>query len=138
MGKEILENYYKGIYDIVQTEVNSINSLFLHQGVKGEGNENVLRDLLIKFLPKRFGIDTGIIIDKDGNPSKQIDIIIYDNYNNPRILGLTSVKMFPVDIVYAVIEVKTQLTKQQSVKAIENIKSVRKLNIIKETYFYNT
>lgn len=134
MGKEILENYYKGIYDRVQTEVNSINSLFLHQGVKGEGNENVLRNLLKKFIPKRYGVDTGIIIDKDGNSSKQVDIIIYDNYNYPEILGLTSVKMFPVDFVYATIEVKSKLTKIESNKSIRNIESVRKLNIVDEKF----
>lgn len=131
---DILEQYYKGILLSLKSEVDLINQIFYHQGIKGEGNENVLRDLLIKFIPKKYGVSSGIVIDSKGNQSKQCDIIIYDNWNYPEILSLTSVKLFPVEFVYAVIEVKTTLTKEESLIAIENIKSVKNLYLSEDRF----
>ena len=76
----IIEQYYRGITQQLRSEVDFINSLFQHQGVKGEGNEEILRDLLRRFIPKRYGVGTGIVIDRHGNQSRQSDIIIYDNH----------------------------------------------------------
>jgi hypothetical protein len=63
---DIISQYYQGIVQQLRSEVDSINSLFQHQGVKGSGNESVLRELLTKFIPKRFGIGTGVVIDRNG------------------------------------------------------------------------
>jgi len=134
MGKDVIRKYYQGIMDQIQNEVDLINSNFHHNGLKGEGNEVKIRKIIKKFIPERYGVDTGVVIDRDGNQSKQCDIIIYDKFNHPQLLGLSSVKMFPVDLVYAVIEVKTTLDKTSSTKSIENIKSVKSLNYIKENF----
>lgn len=126
--------YYRGIVQQLRAEVDSINSLFKHQGIKGNGNETALRDLLTKFIPKRYGIGTGIVIDRHGNQSRQCDIIIYDKQLYPSILSLTSVHFFPVDIVYAVIEVKTTLKSDSAKEARENIASVRLLDFVKDHF----
>jgi hypothetical protein len=130
----ILNSYYRGIFQQLQSEVNFINSIFTHQGIKGEGNEIILRDLIKKFIPKKYGVGTGIVVDKNGKQSKQIDIIIYDQDHYPSILSLASVHLFPVDIVYAVIEVKTSLDSKSADQAIKNIASVRSLEIVRGKY----
>ncbi|MFN7098267.1 MAG: DUF6602 domain-containing protein, partial [Gammaproteobacteria bacterium] len=61
--KNILEQYYNGICQQLRAEVDFISSIFHHQGLKGEGNENILRDLIKRFIPKKFGVGTGIVID---------------------------------------------------------------------------
>ncbi len=127
----ILQQYYEGITRQLRSEVDFINSLFEHQGVKGEGNEVALRELLVKFIPKRYGIGTGIVIDQHGQPSRQCDIVIYDTFLYPSLLSLTSVHLFPVDLVYATVEVKTTLNSQTTKEALENIASVRGLDFIK-------
>jgi hypothetical protein len=134
MGKDVIKKYYQGIMDQIQIEVDLINSNFNHNGLKGEGNENIIKEIIKKSIPAKYGVDTGIVIDKDGNQSKQCDIIIYDKFSHPQLLGLSSVKMFPVDIVYAVIEVKTTLDKTAAIKSIENINSVWNLNYITEAF----
>ncbi len=48
----ILDAYYNGIMLQLQSEVKFINSLFNHQGLKGLGNETIIKDLLIKFTLK--------------------------------------------------------------------------------------
>lgn len=125
-----LRQYYSGITRQLRSEVDFINSLFEHQGIKGEGNELALRDLLVKFIPKQYGVGTGVVVDREGNISRQSDIIIYETQLYPSLLSMSSVHMFPVDLVYATIEIKTTLTAQTSKDAIQNIASVRRLNYI--------
>lgn len=131
---DIIEQYYRGITQRLRSEVDFINSLFHHQGVKGTGNEMVLRDLLTRFIPKRYNVGTGVVIDRHGNQSRQCDIVIYDTFLYPSLLSLASVHLFPVDITYAVIEVKTTLTSESAKEARENIASVRSLDIVPEKF----
>ena len=42
----IIASYYQGILQQIRSEVDLINSLFQHQGIKGEGNEAILRELI--------------------------------------------------------------------------------------------
>lgn len=130
----VLNQYYQGITQQLRSEVDFINSLFEHQGVKGAGNENALRNLITKFIPKRYGVGTGVVIDQYGHPSRQCDIVIYDTFLYPSLLSLTSVHLFPVDLVYATIEVKTTLNSQSAKEAIENIASVRSLDFVKMAF----
>jgi len=132
--KTILTQYYQGIARQLRSEVDFINTLFEHQGIKGQGNEAALRELLVKFIPKRFGIGTGVVIDHHGNSSRQIDIVVFDLFLYPSLLALTSVHLFPVDIVYATIEVKTNLNSQSVKEALDNVSSVRSLDYIKAEF----
>jgi hypothetical protein len=134
MEQNILSQYYKGILGQLNSEVQLINRLFKHNGVKGDGNETAIRDLIIKFLPKKYAVGSGIVIDRNGNQSRQCDIIIYDNHNYPELLSMSTCKFYPVDLVYAVIEVKTSLDSEKSKIAIQNIDSVLKLDIIEESF----
>lgn len=134
MSKDVLSEYYKGIHGKIASEVLHINSTFEHQGLKGSGNEEVIKKLLLQFIPKKYGVSSGIVIDKSGNQSKQCDIIIYDRHNYPELLSMSDSKMFPVDIVYAVIEVKTKLDSDKSKIALENVDSVLNLDFIKERF----
>jgi hypothetical protein len=93
-----------------------------------------LRDLITRFIPKRYGIGTGVVIDRHGHPSRQCDIVIYDTFLYPSLLSLTSVHLFPVDIVYAVIEVKTTLSSGTAREALENIASVKRLDFLKTDF----
>lgn len=130
----IIEQYYRGIVQQLQAEVSSINNLFGHQGVKGEGNESVLRDLLTRFIPKKYSVGTGIVIDRTGKQSRQCDIVIYDTHQYPSLLSLSSTHLFPVDIVYATIEVKTTLDTDESQKALTNVASVKALSMVNEQF----
>jgi hypothetical protein len=122
-----LEQYYRGITQRLRAEVDFINALFRHPGVKGEGNEKVLRDFLTKFIPKQYGIDTGIVIDRDGNSSGQCDVVIYDDLSYPAFFFLTASHFFPIDTVRVVIEVKTTIDSSKAKEACKSIAAVRKL-----------
>lgn len=128
----ILQQYYMGITQQLRAEVESINNLSKHPGVKGNGNETALRDLITRFIPKRYGVGSGIVIDSNGNRSRQCDIVVYDILSYPSLLTLSNLQLFPVDMVHATIEVKTTLTKESAQNALKNIASVRTLKLIQE------
>lgn len=134
MENKILAKYYEGILNQLRGEVDFINEVFQHQGLKGEGNEAAIRNLLEKFIPRKYGVGSGIVIDQEGTPSKQCDIVIYDNHSYPEILSLSSIHIYPVDFVYATIEVKTTLDAGKARESVENIKSVRGLNYLKHRF----
>jgi hypothetical protein len=132
--KDILTQYYQGITSQLRSEVDFINTIFHHQGVKGAGNESALRDLVARYIPRKFSVGTGIVIDRNGHQSRQCDIVIYDAFSYPSLLSLASVHLFPVDIVYAVLEVKTTLNANSVREGLENIESVKTLDIISDEF----
>ncbi len=121
------QQYYQLIIQQLQAEVHLIARLLDHPGLQGEENEAILRNLLRRFLPTKYGVGSGVVIDHTGQQSNQCDIVIYDAAAYPPIFALTSVHLFPVELVYATIEVKTTLTAAKAGEAIENIHSVRTL-----------
>jgi len=132
--KKMVTPYFSAVARALESEVFMINSLSTHQGVKGGANEQALINILERFLPKKYSIGTGIVIDRSGKQSRQCDIVIYDSFNYPEVFGQTSIKFFPVDFVYAVIEVKTNLDQNKMREACENIKSVKSLDIIQDSF----
>jgi len=106
----IVEEYWSGAVQRLQIEVDIFNRLIGHAGEQGRENELALVRVLQNLIPRRLGLGSGIIIDAQDGRSKQTDIIIYDSSDQPSILGQTSQVIFPIETVYAAVEVKTTLT----------------------------
>lgn len=98
-----------------------------HNGQKGALREGALREVLIKYLPKKYGVTTGVIVDSKGTQSNQQDIILYDIATCPVLVNEEELRMIPVESVYATIEVKSSLDSTILSEAYENIKSVKNL-----------
>lgn len=81
-----------------------------HNPEKGRSNEKYFLQCLREFLPKRFGVGTGFVESFSGAQSKQQDIIIYDDLNNAPLFICDAWSIFPIEMVNANIEVKTNLT----------------------------
>jgi hypothetical protein len=80
-----------------------------HDGEKGAFREFFLAELIRPFVPKHFGVGSGVIVDAYGHQSKQSDIVIYDHRLIPPILLSGDRGIFPIDSVLAVVEVKSTL-----------------------------
>lgn len=95
----------------------------------GLAREKLLIEYLKRFVPERFGIDTGFIIDSKGNISKQIDIIIYDKVISPIFELPGKLKYFPVEAVVVIGEVKSTISDRKTLHyALENLVSVQRLD----------
>jgi hypothetical protein len=133
--ENILSKYFYGITKRLEIEIDYINEVIGHSGEKGTANEILLRNLLVKFLLKKYSIGSGIVIDRKGGRSNQIDIVVYDSHFHPELFSQGSGFLYPVDVVYMVIEIKTIINKGKMEEAIENISSVKRLDFINSEIF---
>lgn len=120
-----LDRYFRSIHDKLDADALLYNRKIPHTGLSGSENEQVIGSAIRDFLPPRFGVEVGaLVIDRHGNVSKQCDIVIYDAHSFPKYFR----KIFPIELIYCVIEVKTLLTSQEAGEAVKNYKSIRNLN----------
>lgn len=99
-----------------------------HPTAKGTASELEWVETLSTYLPKRYSADCAFVIDSKGNISEQIDIVIFDRQYSPFILRQNGVTYIPAECVYAVIEVKQDLSKKNIRYAQKKAASVRKLH----------
>ncbi|MDA1874287.1 hypothetical protein PDL05_11090 [Bacillus cereus group sp. BY112LC] len=104
------------------------SKVFKHNGLKGDVREQEVSNFLEKHLPEKFKIGSGIVVNSDGDQSRQQDIIIYDAFNAPLLHNEENTKIIPVESVYGTIEVKSTLSKRELITCIENIKSIKALS----------
>lgn len=124
-----LQTLFEGLSKKLQADFEFLTNQFSHSLSTGEAREFVLRELLRLYLPSRLGVEKGIIVSsiKEDVPSHQIDIVIFDKLNTPVLYAAEHIRLFPIEGVYAVIEVKSNLDTNELKKSIENIRSVTKL-----------
>lgn len=94
----------------------------------GNYKEKIIRDLLANSLPKRFSLSTGFILSYDNNGnkiiSKQQDIIIWDSNKYSAIFQNDDFVILTPESCSAIIEVKSNLTKQKLYEALESCESI--------------
>jgi hypothetical protein len=117
---------------IAEQSRHELNLLMPHRGELGRITEEIIKGVLERTLPKRFSIGTGIIINSNGGVSTQTDIVIYDNFFNSPLLTEYGVRVFPVECVYATIEVKSVLSMSDLRKGISDIMLLRKIGSSKK------
>ncbi|MCH7337151.1 DUF6602 domain-containing protein [Acinetobacter sp. NIPH 2699] len=107
----------------------NISAQFQHNGNRGSYREDSLKSFLTNGkLPDTFGIASGEIISQYSQVSKQMDAIIYDKSKSIIFEASESTKIFPIESVLGVIEVKSQLSKTKLIEGLENIKSLKTLH----------
>ena len=126
-GKAYLRNAFLVEKDVLLAKLKLSQTSITHDGVMGDVNEKHFIDFLRKHLPKRYAVDSAIIIDVNGATSDQIDIVIYDNQYTPTLLGQHDHRFVPAEAVYGVIEVKPKINKVYLSYALQKAHSVNRL-----------
>ncbi len=104
------------------------SDIIRHPLEKGLANEEIVRQVLGEFLPKKYGIAKGKVINDEGKMSRQCDLIIYDSLNCPTLfIDDNRNQILPVEGVYFVFEIKSVLSKEFLKDSFECLKSVREL-----------
>lgn len=98
-----------------------------HPGTKGDVTESAWLSLFRDYLPTRFRVAKGIVINYEGRTSGQIDCVIFDSLYTPQIIPNESGLYVPVEAVHAVFEVKQTVNKRHLEDSAKKIKSVRDL-----------
>ena len=98
-----------------------------HHLSAGENREELLANFLSSHLPTRYGVSTGLVFAHNGVFSRQADLLIVDHQNNSPLHSSSPNKLWPVEAVYALIEVKTHLQPQDIADAIEKGRRFKQL-----------
>ncbi len=114
--KEKIKNKFKAIEAQMKAKLSEIRSTLSHPGDKGASLEKAFRDFLREYLPFYLRVGYGEIIDKKGHESKQIDVVVANEFH-PFTFTENSPGLFFIEGVCAVGEIKTSL----NTKEIENI-----------------
>lgn len=99
--------------ELLVARLQATRSAITHAGEKGRALEHHVTTLLRLFLPPEYGLSTGFIVyHTDSGPqlSPQLDVIIYDALRSGPLIRLETCDVFPLEAVYACVEVKANVT----------------------------
>lgn len=129
MNLESYDNLIKKISDKCILEFKQLEAVYNFD--IGDELEMALVTMLREFLPAKYGVVRGFVVDKDGNKAGD-DIIIFDQQNFPTLRFLNKDNIFlkqqvPIEAVLAYIEVKNTLDDVSYLKAVKQVKDVKNL-----------
>jgi len=78
-----LHEAFSSKQDVLRSILETGRSIVEHPGTIGDGTELHWRELLEEFLPKRYQVSEGFVVDSAGTRSEQIDVIIHDRTFSP-------------------------------------------------------
>ncbi|MGV3705400.1 MAG: DUF6602 domain-containing protein [Arcticibacter sp.] len=109
------KRFLEGIADELISRSERVELLIEHSVSKGNYRELLLRNVLQKYVPKKYAVATGFI---EGCP-RQCDIIIYDAHNFSPFFQDGDLVVVPGKSVRAVIEVKSTLSTSELSDALD-------------------
>lgn len=122
-----IQKLFTALDEEMRLKLSSKIDQIYHPTTKGDESELNWIGLLRAYLPERYTVDSGLVVDHEGSISDQIDIIIYDRHFTPFIFRGEKVVYIPAEGVYAVFEVKPHFDKKNYDYAIKKLKSVKVL-----------
>ena len=123
-----IEGAFASQESMLSATLQSGRSITRQPGIVGDATEDGWKEMLRNFLPGRYGVDSGKVIDSQGHQSEQIDIIVYDTFYSPLMFRIGDDIFVPAESVYAVFEVKQTLNKEHLDAAAKKAESVRRLH----------
>ncbi|TLZ94946.1 MAG: hypothetical protein E6K04_00700 [Methanobacteriota archaeon] len=99
-----------------------------HPGEKGRSREDVVRGFISQYIPARFSLGSGIVVDTGREESAQSDLVIYDQFVARPFRISEGVELFPVEGVCAVGEVKSTLDSRNLKDALKKIARAKALD----------
>ncbi|MBX9889174.1 MAG: hypothetical protein K2Y30_14700 [Flavobacteriaceae bacterium] len=120
--------YHKSTTKELLALTNRVRNLINHNGEDGVYKEVVLKNIIRRFLPEKYKIGTGFVVNQTENrgehiPSTQIDLLIYDDAS-PILFKEGDFVILTPDSVRGIIEVKSNL---QNVNLTEVVKKANKI-----------
>ncbi len=108
----------------MRAHIEYISGRFRHSGEQGASNERIITEFLRAYLPKRYSISRRKVLAHTDEDSQQQDVIVYDAERCSPLYSEEEFVMVAVESVYAVVEVKTTLNKDQIEDANAKARSV--------------
>ncbi len=122
---KIIKQNYKSLENVMWNELDLASN---HGGLCGHSRETMWMEFFRKIIPQKFAMEQGVIImDSEGNVSKEVDIVVFDNQYTPYLFQYGTLKFIPIEAVAIVIECKSSGWVADSLKkwseSIEKLKT---------------
>ncbi len=127
MKKADLSELFRALQSELLTKLSTSRKTIEHSSAKGAATEQHWKELLQAYLPSRYEVRKGFVIDSEQSISDEIDLVIHDRHYSPFILCQGGVDFIPAESVYAVIEVKQEIDGDTIAYAVKKAASVRAL-----------
>ncbi|MHC2086527.1 DUF6602 domain-containing protein [Methylobacterium sp. CM6244] len=122
-----MSKYSETLGKLSKTLVAQSDTIFEHNGNRGDSRESAVIAYLYQVFPTAYGFAKGEIFDADGTNSGEVDVIIYDTVHSPVFRDTSNKLLCPNESSYGAIEVKSNLTKLELNNCQEKIARYRKL-----------
>lgn len=134
-NKRLYVELLRGNFDKILSELDLVYKL-THNGERGREAEEILKNFLKKYLPKKYEVSTGFV-HTDMGTSNQCDILIYDASNYAPLYSGYANEIIHISSLRAVIECTMRLNykkiNEDNIK-ISKLKSLYRKNVeIKES-----
>ena len=123
-----LRDAFVGVQSNLSAHISLASQSISHAGTMGSVNEEYWLEVLRSYLPNRYDVASGIVVDSHGNRSDQIDIVVFDRHFTPTLLDQKSHRYIPAEAVYAIFECKPTIDKSYIEYAEAKAASVRRMH----------
>jgi len=130
-------SFFQLLSEQLSTRAEEMRAFTRHWGTVGANSEEALRYLLGRFLPDRYMVSSGIIVDpervvdfdpKNDPSSRQVDVLVYDRMLNAPLVEYGGLTVLVPEAVTFAIECKDSKSYDDVWIALRNIQSARQLN----------
>lgn len=131
----------EGIIESINTAKKESESLLSAGNIRSAGDsiEDLIREKISLFLPERYIVKQGHVVNSEGKVSNQFDIIIFDRLSTPKFFESNNETVFyPIESVLAIGEIKKTLRKNDLIefgKKIKYLKVDMKRELIKNSVY---
>ena len=131
-----LKDVFSGLQKQMIEKMESDRKTIPHAPTLGDEGESNWLEIFQNYLPRRYQAEKAFVIDSEGKISQQQDIVIFDRQYSPFLLHHKHAKYVPAESIYAIFEVKQNLTKEHIIYAGEKAASVRALRRTSATIYH--
>ena len=128
MAEWSLPELLSGLHNNIENQLKIGRTALNHPTDKGDAAEAVWLEMLSLYLPQRYRVAKGHVVDSEGKFSQQIDILVFDRQYSPFIFSFWGTTVVPAESVYAAFEVKQTINAENIRYAQAKIDSVRSLH----------
>lgn len=124
-NKRLYVELLRGNFEKILSELDLVYRL-THNGEKGKEAEEILKNFMKNYLPKKYEVTTGFV-HTDMGISNQSDILLYDANNYPPLYSGYANQIIHMGSLRAVIECTMRLNKkkiEEDNKKINNLKAL--------------
>ncbi len=123
----MLDDFYRRIQDDIIIKRDAICSLLTDPRIIGDYYEAIIRDAVRDTVSSSFGVGRGVVLNENGQASRESDIIIYSAAEYGTLFKSGDIVVVSPDAVRCVMQVKGSISMDNLNDSFTNLQSVNNL-----------